>query len=275
MFNEVKSRKAVKAIIFSTLLLLCIACNNNEENTTAAAPATATNEEQEMKALLNKYPDSFTLIQNLAGYYLTKENFDGALGVINNSLKIDSINPFLLDMQSIILAQKGDTANAIKSLEAAVNILPKPEFIISLGALYAQTRNPNALEVADALLIGNKAKAEKEAYFIKGLYYSFNNEKEKAIPFFDSSIAASYTFMDAYMEKGVALKNLNKYKEAADVFEKAVTVQNGYAEGYYQLGTCYEKLNKKQDAVDAYNTAVIRDPSYTEAKEAMVRLGVK
>jgi tetratricopeptide (TPR) repeat protein len=275
MLNEVKCHKVVKAIIFSTVLLLCIACNNNEENTTAAAPVTTPNDEQEMKDLLTKYPDSFALIQNLAGYYLEKENFDGALGVINNSLQIDSINPFLLDMQSIILAQKGDTANAIKSLEAAVNILPKPEFIISLGALYAQTRNPNALEVADALLIGNKAKAEKEAYFIKGLYYSFKNEKEKAIPFFDSSIAASYTFMDAYMEKGVALKNLNKYKEAADVFEKAVTVQNGYAEGYYQLGTCYEKLNKKQDAVDAYNTAVIRDPSYTEAKEAMVRLGVK
>jgi tetratricopeptide (TPR) repeat protein len=262
----------MKVIVFSTLLLLCMACNQNEENT---ANTTAANEEQTMKELVSKYPDSFALIQNLAGYYLTKENFDGALGVIQNSLKKDSINPFLLDMQSIILAQKGDTANAIKSLEAAVNILPKPEFIISLGALYAQTRNPNALEVADALLIGNKAKAEKEAYFIKGLYYSFNNEYVKSIPFFDSSIAASYTFMDAYMEKGMALKSMNKYEEAVAVFEKAVTIQNGYAEGYYQLGRCYEKLNRKQDALDAYNTTLIRDPQYIEAKEAMVRLGAK
>ncbi len=262
----------MKLIFFSSMLLLCIACNQKEENNTESP---VVNEEQSMKDLVNKYPDSFTLVQNLAGYYLEKENFDAALGVIQNNLKKDSINPFLLDMQSIVLAQKGDTANAIKSLEKAVDIFPKPEFIISLGALYAQTKNPKAIEVADALLIGNKAKAEKEAYFIKGLYYVFVNEKEKAIPFFDKSIAASYTFMDAYMEKGVALYNLNKYKEAADVFEKAVTVQNGYAEGYYQLGRCYEKLNKREDALDAYNTAVIRDPNYIEAKEAMGRLGAK
>lgn len=262
----------MKVIIFSSLLILCIACNQNKENTDEI---TQSNEEQSLKDLVNKYPDSFAIVQSLAAYYLTKENFDGALGVINNNLTRDSANPFLLDMKSIILAQKGDTANAIKNLETAIDIFPKPEFIISLGALYAQTKNAKALEMADALLIANKAKAEKEAYFIKGLYYSFNNEKEKSLPFFDKSIEASYTFMDAYMEKGMALKDLFKYKEATDVFEKAVTVQNGYAEGYYQLGRCYEKLNRQQDALDAYNTALIRDPEYIEAKEAMGRLGVK
>ena len=262
----------MKVIYFCALFFLFAACNNKEENKNEN---NLKNEEKLMKDLVTQYPDSFALVQNLAGYYLDKENFDGALGVIQSSLKNDSINPFLLDMQSIILAQKGDTTNAIKSLETAVNIFPKPEFIISLGALYAQTKNAKAIEVADALLIGNKAKAEKEAYFIKGLYYSFNKEYEKSIPFFDKSIASSYTFMDAYMEKGMALCSLNKYKDAADVFEKAVTVQNGYSEGYYQLGKCYEKLNRRQDALDAYNTALIRDPQFLEAKEAMGRLGVK
>jgi tetratricopeptide (TPR) repeat protein len=262
----------MKALIIGALFLICISCNRKEENTTESS---APNEEQTLKDLATKYPDSFALVQNLAAYYLNKENFDGALGVINNTLKKDSLNPFLLDMQSIILAQKGDTTNAIISLENAIEIFPKPEFIISLGALYAQTKNPKAIEIADALLIGNKAKAEKEAHFIKGLYYSFINEKEKAIPFFDKSIAADYTFMDAYMEKGMALFGMNKYKEASDVFEKAVTIQNGYAEGYFLLGRCYEKLNRSQDALDAYNTAVIRDPSYIEAKEAMAKLGAR
>jgi tetratricopeptide (TPR) repeat protein len=264
--------KNMKIILFSSILLLCIGCNEKEENNTES---NIQNVEQGMKDLVNKYPDSFALVQNLAGYYLNKENLDGALGVISTSLKKDSSNPFLYDMQAMVYAQKGDTTNAIKSWENAIEIFPNPDFVISLGSIYAQTKNPKALEVADALLLGNKAKAEKEAYFIKGLYYSFNNEKEKAIPFFDKSIASSFTFMDAYMEKGVALMNMNKYKEATDVFEKAVTIQNGYSEGYYQLGRCYEKLNRREDALDAYNTALIRDPSYIEAKEAMGRLGAK
>ena len=262
----------MRLVIIGFMILILAACNQNND-TSINTPAY--NEEQAMKDLVTKYPDSFPLIQNLTSYYIDKENYDGAIAILNKTIQKDTANPFLYDMQSMVYAQKGDTASAIKSLENAIDIFPKPEFIISLGALYAQGQNPKALEIADALLLGNKAKAEKEAYFIKGLYYSFHNEKEKSLTFFDKSIAVSYTFMDAYMEKGLALYQLNRYKDAADVFEKAVTIQNGYAEGYYQLGRCYEKLNRQQDALDAYNTAVIRDPNYIEAKEAMGRLGVK
>ena len=262
----------MRLVFIGFLVLLLMACNQ-EKDTKLVSPET--NEEQAMKDLIKQYPDSFPLIQNLTSFYLSKQNFDAALSLLDNTIKQDTANPFLYDMKSIVYAEKGDTAKAIVSLENAINIFPKPEFIISLGALYAQTQNPKALEVADALIMGNKAKAEKEAYFIKGLYYSIHNEKEKAIPFFDKCIAISYTFMDAYMEKGVALMSQNKIKEATDVFEKAVTIQNNFAEGYYQLGRCYEKLNRPQDAIDSYNTALIRDPSYVEAKEAMGRLGVK
>ena len=260
-------------IIFIGFLVLSVAACNQEKST--STHNATNNEEQTMKDLLNKYPDSFPLVQTLTSYYLSKENFNGAIALLVDKIKKDTANPFLWDMQSIVYAEKGDTTKAIACLENAIDIFPKPEFIISLGALYAQSQNPKALEIADALILGNKAKAEKEAYFIKGLYYSLKNEKEKAIPFFDKSIAISYTFMDAYMEKGLALYNLNKYAAAADVFEKAVTIQNGYSEGYYQLGKCYEKLNKPKDALDAYNTAVIRDPEYVEAIAAMERLGVK
>ena len=262
----------MRIVLIGFLVLIFAACNE-EKNADTNTPAN--NEEQAMKDLINQYPDSFPLIQNLTSFYLSNQNFDRAISLLDNTIKKDSANPFLYDMKNIVYAEKGDTAKAIVCLEKAIEILPKPEFIISLGALYAQSQNPKALDIADALIEGNKAKAEKEAYFIKGLYYSLHNEKEKAISFFDKSLALSYTFMDAYMEKGVALISLNKIKEATDVFEKAVTIQNNYAEGYYQLGRCYEKLNRPQDAIDSYNTALIRDPSYIEAKEAMGRLGVK
>jgi tetratricopeptide (TPR) repeat protein len=174
-----------------------------------------------------------------------------------------------------VAAQKGDTALAIKALEKAIGILPDPQYIIAIGALYAETSNPLALDMADALLIGSKAKAEKEAYFIKGLYYSYKSEKEKSIPFFDKSIAASYTFMEAWLEKALALYDLKKYKEAADVLEKAITVQNNFDKGYYYLGQCYEKLNRTDEAIQAYQMALNYDPNYVEIKDALGRLGIK
>ncbi len=251
---------------------LC-ACNN--ERIQNKKDSTITSEEQSLKTALQLNPDSFLLVQNLSVFYANKENYDASLKTVNDAIKRDSTNPYLWDLYAMIAIQKADTVGALSALEKAVQLFPDPQYIISLGSLYAQTKNPLALEMADALLIGSKAKAEKEAYFIKGLYYSFNNEKEKAIPFFDKCIALNYTFMNAYMEKGLALYDLKKYQLAADILEKAVTIQNNFSQGYYYLGQCYEKLNRTNEAIDAYNTAIIRDPEYVEAAEALNRLGVK
>ena len=261
----------MKYILPTAFIVLLFACNSKKEQSETATSATATQEEV-LKNAVKNYPDSIILIQNLAAYYLDMQNYDASLSTINSAIIKDSSNAALLDNQSIIFAQKGDTANAIKSLEKAVDKLAAPQYIISLGALYAQSKNPQALAMAEALLYANKAGAEKEAYFIKGLYYSYNNEKEKAIPFFDKCISINYTFMDAYLEKGIALYDLKKYSEAATVLQKAVMVQNNYDKGYYYLGRCFEKLNNKEDAIEAYKMALLYDPNYEEAQDALGRL---
>ena len=261
----------MKYIFQTAFIILLFACNNKKEESKTAATGTATKEDV-LKGAINNYPDSLILIQNLAAYYLEMQNYDAALATINKAIVKDSNNAELYDNQSIIYAQKGDTANAIKSLEQAVDKLAAPQYIISLGALYAQSKNPQALAMADALLYANKAGAEKEAYFIKGLYYSYNNEKEKAIPFFDKCISINYTFMEAYLEKGIALYDLKKYSEAATVLQKAVMVQNNFDKGYYYLGRCFEKLNNKEDAIEAYKMALVYDPNYEEAQDALARL---
>ena len=265
----------MKYIIFIFFTLILVACNEPKKQAEPIFTTSVAMEEETLKAAVKNYPDSLLLLQNLVQYYANAQNYDAALASVNQALAKDSIRPDLLDLKSIIAAQKGDTALAIKSLETAIGIYPDPQFIIALGALYAETSNPLALEMADALLIGSKAKAEKEAYFIKGLYYTYKNEKEKALPFFDKSIAASYTFMEAWLEKGLALYDLKKYKEAAEVLEKAISIQNNFDKGYYYLGQCYEKLNRTDEAIQAYQMALNYDPDYVEVKDALGRLGIK
>ncbi len=255
---------------------ICLfACNGKDEETDLKKSAQPISQENVLKNAVKNHPDSLLLLQNLVEYYAAGQNFDAALASINNALSKDSSNPVLWDMQSTIAAEKGDTAQAIKALQNAIDIYPIPEYIIALGALYAETKNPMALQLADALLAGNKAKAEKEAYFIKGLYYSFNNEKEKSIPFFDKCIAINYSFMDAYLEKALALYELKKYKEAAEILEKAVTLQNKFVRGYYYLGQCYEKLNRIEDAKEVYQTGLVYDDKDMDLLDALGRLGVK
>lgn len=262
----------MKHILLIAFTLFLISCNSKKNRAEENSNSVTLSKEDVLKNAVIKNPDSLILVQNLAAYYLDLQNYDAAMRIINTAITKDTNNAELRDNQSSIFAQKGDTANAIKSLEKAVDKLAAPQYIISLGALYAQSKNPQALAMADALLFAKKAGAEKEAYFIKGLYYSYINEKEKAIPFFDKCISFNYTFMDAYLEKGIALYDLKKYREAATVLQKAVTIQNNYDKGYYYLGLCFEKLNNKEDAIQAYQMALTYDPNYEEAKVALAKL---
>jgi tetratricopeptide (TPR) repeat protein len=143
----------------------------------------------------------------------------------------------------------------------------------------AATKNPKALAIADALIIGKKADAVKEALFIKGLYYTFLGDKPKAIGFFDQCLQIDYTFMFAYREKAIALYDIAKYDEALEVLDKALTLQNGFDEGYYWEGRCLEKLNKQSAAIESYQSAIAaaqqNNDDNQEARDALNRLGIK
>lgn len=252
--------------LFFFITITFFSCNNNEESSKSTETIT---EEQKLINDYKQHPDSSVLFENLLQYYSENGQYDKGISTIDDAIKNDSLNARLWDIRSSLSIQKGDTMQAIRSLEKAIDLVPAPAMIVSLGALYAETRNPMALEMADALIIGDKAGAEKKAYFIKGLYYSFNNEKEKAIPFFDKCISIDYTFMEAYLEKAIALYDAGKYRASADVLEKAVKLQNGFERGYYYLGRAYEKLARIDDARNAYETAILYDKEYTEAIGAL------
>jgi tetratricopeptide (TPR) repeat protein len=262
----------VKQFFYLPFILL-IACNNNHE--VATANNDLPSKEKELTEAIQQYPDSTLLVENLVQYYRENGNYTQALGSITTALAKDSMNARLWDIKATLLFENADTLAAIKAFENSVKIFPQPDVIISLGVLYAQTGNPLALAMADALLQANKADAEKEAYFIKGLYHSSKGDKNLAISFFDKCLALNYSFMEAYREKAIALYDLGKYNEALAVLDKAVTLQNGFDEGYYYKGRCLEKLNKVPEAIEMYQRALLYDPNYIEAKEALGRLGVK
>ncbi len=257
------------------ILILFSACNSNQADKirdhTTQNPAS---EDINFKEAITQFPDSFLLKENLIQYYRNNENFTTALSEVKNYLVKDSNNPRLWEIKAILHFEDADTLHAISDFEKAISIFPNPQYLISLGTLYAQTKDARAVKLADLMLAQNNQKFEKESMFIKGLFYSFNNEKIKAITFFDKCIALNFTFMDAYREKAIALYDLEKYAESLAVLDKAITLQNNFDEGYYYSGRCLEKLNRIPEAIQSYKNALIYDPEYIEAKGALTRLGV-
>ena len=259
--------------LFFPVIFICLtACNNTSINTEQASVAS---KEKQLKDAITQYPDSLVLKENLIQYYRDSNNFGQAIIETEKLIQKDSSNARLWDIKATLYFEKADTTNAIKAFEKAISFNAQPEYIMSLGSLYAQTKNPLALIMADGLLQAPKAKAEKQALFIKGLYYSYTGDNLKAISFFDNCLALDYTNIMAYREKGICLYNIAKYKAAIQSLEKAVALQSTYDEGYYWIGRCYEKLNQPKDAILNYQTALEIDHDYAAAKDALARLGVR
>jgi len=250
------------------------ACNNAAEEQVNESSATSSVEKM-MKDAIEQFPDSVLLKENLVQYYRDSGYFDKAIEIADGALKKDSNNARLWDIKATLHFENGDTVNATRSLERAVEVIPDPAYIMSLGSLYAQTKNIKALEMADRLLVNKQTNTAREGFFIKGIYYAYTADKNKAISYFDQCLLLDYTFMFAYREKAIALYDMGKYEEAIKVLTKAITLQNNFDEGYYWRGRCLEKLNKINEAVEEYRTALFYSPDFIEAKEALARLVVK
>lgn len=255
-------------IIFLFLLSGCNPDNKAGKENDIPSPLP---EETRLKKAVASYPDSLLLKETLIQYYRDSGDYTNALATTREALKKDSSNARLWNIQATLYFENADTLQAIHSFEKALEISGDPEYINALGILYAQTKDKRALEMASQLM-NPQINAIKEALYIKGLYYSFSNEKQKAITMFNQCLAMSYTFMDAYREKAIALYDLGKYEEALAVLDKALTLQNNYDEGYYYSGRCLEKLGRVNEAMQAYRNALVIDPGYLEAKNALLEV---
>lgn len=256
--------------LLTILILLLASCHSSDEKPKNVP--TDPNSVASIKNAIQKYPDSVILKEHLIEAYRNEGNYDSAIGVADRELRKDSGSAYLWNIKATLYFENNDTLNAINALEEAINIYPLPEYLVALGTVYAEIKNKNALLIADKLLRENKAKSGKDAYFIKGLYYNYTNDYQKAIDNLDSCISMDFSYMYAYREKAIALYDQAQYNEALKVLKRAVTLQNNFDEGYFWMGKCYEKLNQKNDAIQSYQNALLYDKNYSEAREALERL---
>ena len=203
-----------------------------------------------IKQEIKQHPDSLMLKENLIEAYRNKGYYDSALSIADQEIGKDSGSAYLWNIKATLYFENNDTGNAINSLKHAIAIYPLPDYLVALATVYAETKNEKCLTIANELITSNKSKYGRDAYFIKGLYYNYKSQSQKAI----------------------ALYQMAKYQDAITVLKRAVTIQNNFDEGYYWMGRCYEKLNKKDDAIESYQNALLYDKNYAEARDALQKL---
>jgi tetratricopeptide (TPR) repeat protein len=210
---------------------------------------------------------------NLIQAYAEAQRTNEALTICDKVLQQHPDQVGVLMMKSDLLEQENDTSGSIHTLEQAYRFAPSNEDLCySLAFKFAQTKNRKVLALCDSLLHNDTVEKKAEPWYFKGVYYSYINDKAKALECFNKAIQSDYSFLDAYMDKGQILYEQKKYADAINVFELALKISTAYADAYYWLGKCEEATGKKEDARLNYQRAYGLDKSLTEAKEAADRL---
>ena len=242
------------------LALLAYSCQPHSENTNEQKNSLKATETELIKNIA-RFPDSFLLKESLIQFYREHNDYSKGIASINSILSQDSNNARCWHIKGVLHFENNDTLEAINSFERELSLIPNPAAMVSLGTLYAETKNEKCLPLANLLRKYDGNKLAKEAAYIKGAYYSSIKNYPKAIHHFDSCINIDFTFMEAYREKAIALNHLKQFKGAIDILKKAVTLQNNYAEGYYYMGLNYEEIKDTSAAIECFQKAILYDPS--------------
>jgi tetratricopeptide (TPR) repeat protein len=231
-------------------------------------PATAV---ELLKSCIEKYPANPSFRRRLSEVYAQVGESEQALEQYNQLLAKDSLDFETWYEKGSLLVQLKDTAAAIAAMERSYSLQPANYTGLPLANLYANTKNPKALELCDALIIRDTSYFN-DATFLKGVYYSDTKQYAAALEQFEECIKRNWKFTDAYIEKGIVLYDQKQYDSALEVFSMAATVSNTSPDAYYWMARCYEATKRNDQALQNYQRALSLDKQFTEAKEAIKRL---
>jgi tetratricopeptide (TPR) repeat protein len=225
-----------------------------------------------LESLNHQFPSNVQVGRLLADAYAASGKPNQALTIYNNMIAKDSLDPETQYEKALLLEQLRDTAQAIAALQKAYSFQGVDTYGLELAHLYAEQKNPGAVEICNYIIKKDSARLLIDPFFIKGIYYANIKQFPKAIAQFDSCILRDWKTTDAYLEKGRIYFHMQNYNAAMQTFNMAITVTNTDPDAYYWLGRCYEAKHQKMEAISNYRKAVTLDKYFTEARQRMDNL---
>ncbi|ULQ57255.1 tetratricopeptide repeat protein [Flavihumibacter rivuli] len=227
---------------------------------------------QILEQLVKQYPANTNFKRRLGEALVQSGKNIEALASFDKMIAADSLDFEAWYEKGLLQLQSGDTSAAISSLERSLKIQPLQLTSLSLANVYAEKKNPRAIELCDQVIARDSAGELIDPHFIKGVYYSNTKNFTKALEAFDQVIRIDWKFEQSYIEKGIIYFDQKNLDEALKQFKLASTVSNTFPDAYYWQGRCYEQLGKKEEALNNYARAYALDKDFKEAVEAAARL---
>ncbi len=227
-----------------------------------------------MELAAQRFPERFATLLKLSEFQLIVRQHGDALKTLDKILQRDPQNAEAYFMAGRVALDKGDTTNAIASLQKSTRFdATHLDAWMFLGQIFSNRDNPTAIQYFDNVLRLDSTNLEAREY--KGIFYKRTGKFDKAFEVYKDIIVRNPDYSNAYFDLGVIYLELDSLNQAYSNFDIATKTDPLFVKAYYYRGLCSEMKGNKEAALADYKQANGMSPDYQEAKDALTRLGQK
>lgn len=233
------------------------------------------NSEEILERAHEKSPESIEVMMKLAEIQLYYQRYGEMNDFLNMALEKDSRNPQAFFMKGYAFKEQGDTLNAIRNFNKAVDQNSSYyEAYIQLGLMYHSRKDRLALDFYNNAL--NIRPQSIEAHYNIAIFYQDIGDYAKAKDRYEMITQIDNTYSRAYHNLGWICMEIDKnYEDAVNYFNQAIAYQSDYVDALYNRGVAYEKMGEKQKAIDSYASVINIDSEYIPAHQRILYLEKK
>lgn len=220
-------------------------------------------------------PDSTEARFKLAEIRLVQGEYEAAMQLTNEALKLDDQNARGYFLKGWIHGEAGDTTLAISSYRTAVERdRDLYEAYIALGLIHAARKDPLAMQYYNSAV--ELRPNSVEAWYDKGMFAQDSGQDSIALACYARIKEIDPKNATAWYNTGfVLMEHLDRVADARKEFARAIAVLPTYSQAYFNRGLTYELEGSLDSALLDYKRALALRPDLTEAAEGLDRLQIK
>ncbi len=217
-------------------------------------------------------PKNSNCLLSLTELYITVQEYEKALKMVNRQLEIDDKDPQAYFMKGIIIRDfKQDTGLALQYFQNAVDL--KQDYIEALDMLGVTLANRgDTLAPFYYKRILDQQPQRWDIYYKLGAYYMNKNEENRALEAFTKATQINPADAESYYSMGYIHLTLRQFAKARDLFTQSINARDRNYKAYYGRGYSHEMLGDVINAKKDYQRAIKALPQYTPAVEALERI---
>ena len=200
---------------------------------------------QTAKEVDGKYIEAYLKSAELSLYL---KDYEKTMFDVKQAIILDKLNPTAYFLRGWALKEQGDTINAVKDYQKAIELKSDYEQAYEeLGILYAQKGDALAIEYLNSTI--NINPKNYSAMYILALFYQEHNAIAQALDTYQKLLEIKPDHADALHNVGyINLVEKQDYDIAIECFNSAIKVDTLFWQAYLSRAEAYEKKGETAKA---------------------------